>query len=285
MTAPAAPLAGRVALVTGASRGLGRHVAVECARAGADVTLLARTAREGGKLPGSLERTAAEVEALGRRALAIPCDVCDDEAAADAVERAVREWGRLDLLVNNAGVISLTSLLETSPRRLDLLWRVNVRAPFVLMRAALPHMIRGGGGHVVNVVSLSCQARGNRVPLGFPGYTATKAALLRLSQAAALELRAQRVAVNALAPSGLVPTEGWQVASEERHELPNREPPEYLGRAVVWIAAQDPSRLSGRFLESQQVLAGAGILAHAALGFDDLPQVDVASFGQDGGSR
>lgn len=270
------PLAGRVALVTGAGRGLGRHVVLRLAGAGADVVLVARTAGTDASTPGSLAHVAAEVRALGRNALEAALDVTDDDAVAALARRVHEEVGPLDALVNNAGVIVNRPLLETAPRHLDLLWRVNVRAPAVLMQAFVPAMAARGSGHVVNVASLSSQVRGTRVPLGYAGYTATKAALVRLSQAAALELRADGVAVNAVAPTGLVETEGWaRVAAGRR--LPNAEPIDHLGRAVAWLVAQDPRRITGRFLDSQQVLVMAGVLDAPALTFDDLAQVDVAA--------
>jgi NAD(P)-dependent dehydrogenase (short-subunit alcohol dehydrogenase family) len=267
-------LTGRVALVTGASRGLGRQVALELARAGADVAVLARTAAAGGRLPGTVPETAAAVEALGRRALPLVCDVTDDGAVAIATRRVLDEWGGVDILVNNAGAVFAGGFLTMEPRRFDLLWRLNVRAPFVLMQRLVPSMIERGGGHVINVVTLSSQVRGREVPLGYAGYTATKAALARFSLAAALELREHGVAVNALAPTGLVETEGWQLVGGGAG-LPNREPAEYLGRAAAWIAAQDPRRVTGHLLDSQAVLVAAGEFPAPELTWADLPTVDV----------
>jgi NAD(P)-dependent dehydrogenase (short-subunit alcohol dehydrogenase family) len=271
-------LEGRVALVTGSSRGLGRHIALQLAHAGADVVVLARTRGESESAPESVRAVAGEVRALGRRALEAVADVSDDDAVGAAVARVLAEWGRIDILVNNAGIVATQPLLQMPPRRLDLLWRINVRAPAVFIQACAPGMIERRWGHIINIASLSSQVRENRVPLGYAGYTATKSALVRLGQALALELQPHGVAVNALAPSGLVETEGWlRIANGQR--LPNAEPIEYVGRAVAWIAAQDPARFSGRFLESQQVLAMAGILESPALTFADLPQVDVSKWG------
>jgi NAD(P)-dependent dehydrogenase (short-subunit alcohol dehydrogenase family) len=272
-------LEGRIALVTGSSRGLGRHIALQLARAGADVVVLARTLGESESAPGSVRAVAGEVRALGRRALEAVADVCDDDAVGALVARVLAEWGRIDILVNNAGVVATQPLLEMPPRRLDLLWRVNVRAPAVFIQACAPGMIERGSGHIVNIASLSSQVRDTRVPLGYAGYTATKSALVRLSQAAALELQPHGVAVNALAPTGLVETEGWLRIADGRR-LPNAEPIEYTGRAVAWIVAQDPARFSGRFLDSQQVLAMAGILESPGLTFADLAQVDVSMWAE-----
>jgi NAD(P)-dependent dehydrogenase (short-subunit alcohol dehydrogenase family) len=272
-----APLDGRIALVTGASRGLGRHIALQLARAGADVVVLARTLGESESTPESLRAVASEVRALGRRAFEAAIDLADDAAIGEVVERVRSGWGRIDILVNNAGIVATQPLLQLAPKRLDLLWRINVRAPALLIQACAPDMIERGGGHIINIASLSSQVRGSQLPLGFAGYTATKAALVRMSHALALELKPHGVAVNALAPTGLVETEGWlRVAKGQR--LPNAEPIDYTGRAVAWIAAQDPARFSGRFLDSQQVLVMAGALERPALTYADLPQVDVSKW-------
>ena len=261
------PLDGRIALVTGASRGLGVPIARELAASGADVVVIARDAV-------ALEAIAIDVRGTGRRALVAALDITDDAAVEAMAAQVAAEFGRVDILVNNAGVVVNQPLLETSPKRLDLLWRVNVRAPTLLMQAFVPAMAEAGWGHVVNIASLSSQVRDGNVPLGYAGYTSTKAALVRMSLAAAIEVRDRGVAVNAVAPTGLVETEGWQKISGGRR-LPNAEPIDYLGRAVAWIVSQDPRRLSGRFLDSQQVLAMAGALEQPALTYADLAQVDV----------
>ena len=271
-------LTGRVALVTGASRGLGREIALELARRGADVAVMARTAESAEAGAPSVAATVSAVEALGRRAVAAPCDLTDDEAVTEQVARVLAELGRIDVLVNCAGVVSLTGVAETTVKRLDLLWKVNVRAPFLLMQLALPGMTERGSGHVVNVGALSSQWRGTQIPLGFPGYTATKAALVRLSHASALELHPTGVAVNVVAPSGFVPTQGWRAASDDAHELPNQEPPEYLARTVAWVVEQDPAAFTGRFVDSQGLLASLGELDGAPIGWDDLAMVDVSRF-------
>jgi len=275
------PLRGRVALVTGASRGLGKQIALELGRQGAAVAVVART-ETAGKVPGTIHETAAAIVAAGGTALPVRCDLTDDDDIAAAVAQTDERLGPIDLLVNNAGVILTKPLLETAPRHLDLMYRVNVRAPFVLMQAVVPAMIGGGRGHVVNIATLSSQARGTAVPLGYAGYTGTKAALVRMTLAIALELGPHGVSVNALAPTGLIETEGWRtVAGDAR--LPNAEPIEYVGRAVAWIAAQDPCALTGRFLETQALLEAAGLIDHADYTYADLPQVDAAAIGREPG--
>ena len=256
MSTAEAPLRGRVALVTGASRGLGKQIALELGRQGAAVAVVARTETPG-KVPGTIHETAAAITAAGGTALPVRADLTDDDDIAAAVARTVERLGPVDLLVNNAGVILTKPLLETAPRHLDLMYRINVRAPFVLTQAVVPGMIGVGRGHIVNIATLSSQARGTAVPLGYAGYTGTKAALVRMTLAIALELGPHGVSVNALAPPGLIETE--------------------------WIAAQEPRALTGRFLETQALLEAAGLIDHADHTYADLPQVDAASIGREPG--
>ena len=182
-------LAGKVAVVTGAGRGLGRAMAVALAAAGADVALAARSADQ-------LAAVAGEVEELGRRALAVPTDVTDADAVDALVERTVTGLGRLDVLVNNSGVIDSTSLLDQEPAAWDRVLDTNVRGTYLATRAAGAHLVRQGSGKVVNIAS----------NFAFTGvadhaaYCASKAAVVAFTRAMAVEWARYGVQVNALAP-------------------------------------------------------------------------------------
>src|SRR5882724_8681165 len=144
-------LSGRVAIVTGASRGIGKALALRLAREGADVVIAAKSEASTEKLPGSIYDTANEVRALGRRALAVPTDVRSEEAIANMVEKTVAEFGRVDILVNNAGAIWTQPILSTPPKKFDLMMQVNVRAAYIACYHALPHMVKQKSGHVLNM--------------------------------------------------------------------------------------------------------------------------------------
>src|SRR5262249_15349170 len=146
-----AELRGRVAIVTGASRGIGRALALGLARAGCDVVIAAKSVTSTEKLPGSIHTVADEVPALGVRALPVQTDVRDAEALEGLAAQTIEQFGRIDILINNAGALWWQSLLETPPKRFDLVMSVNARAAFFACRAVLPAMIRQRWGHIITM--------------------------------------------------------------------------------------------------------------------------------------
>src|SRR5262249_46295315 len=140
---------GRVAFITGASRGVGKCIALALAREGCDIVAAAKTVEADARLPGTIGDTAAEVEKLGRRALALQLDVRDDAAVERAVKQALDHFGRVDFLVNNAGALYVRPLTETPLRRFDLVMGVNARGAFSCTYQILPAMIQQGYGHVL----------------------------------------------------------------------------------------------------------------------------------------
>ncbi len=187
-------LDGRVALVTGAGRGIGRGIAQAYAEAGADVVVAARTV-------SAIEETAEQVRERGGRALAVPCDVLERPDLENLVAETVSQMGRLDVLVNNAGGWPPKPALRTSEREFEAAFRFNVTTAFLLTRFAAPHLASGGAGAIVNVSS----AAGRLAQPGFAAYGTAKAALSFLTRNLAAEF-APKVRVNAIAV-GSVETE------------------------------------------------------------------------------
>jgi citronellol/citronellal dehydrogenase len=204
-------LRGRVALVTGASRGIGKALAIRLAREGADVVVAAKSERSTERLPGSIHETAGEIRALGRRALAVPTDVRDEEAVRGMIARAIGEFGRLDILVNNAGAIWLQPILETPPKRFDLVVGVNVRAAYLACYYALPHMVKQKWGHVLNM----CPRLSTRPSPGKVAYMISKLGMAYVALGLAAEHAADNVAGNTLWPRTIIESQAsinWNMA-------------------------------------------------------------------------
>ncbi len=212
----------RAVVVTGASSGIGRTTALLFARLGARVALVARR-RE------LLEAVAADVRAAGGRALIAPVDVGDARAARTAVGRVRRAWGRIDVLVNNAGVLRPAPVTRIKPDDLDAMLRVNLYGPLFMIQAALPTMLRHPGGSIVNVASLA--GRRGITPLG--GYSATKFALIGLTEALRTEVDSTALHVGLVLP-GVVETP--MVAAADLVETVPEWPPQ-LNMPAEWVAA------------------------------------------------
>jgi dehydrogenase/reductase SDR family member 1 len=260
-------LRGRVAVVTGASRGVGRGIARGLGEAGATVYVVGRTGVEGtsaARLPGSVHTTAQEVTGLGGSGVAVACDVTDDDAVAALVARVRDEQGRLDVLVNSAwgGYERFTDGTPFNPGPFweqplglwDAMHRTGVRSAYVTTALAAPLMIAGGGGLVLVVSSFAGQVVVPPAP-----YGVAHAALDRLARDTAEDLRPHGVAVLSLYP-GLVLTEGVVANLEHFASETNRETPLFVGRTVAALAADpDVLRLSGRWVVAAEVAAAYGV--------------------------
>jgi NAD(P)-dependent dehydrogenase (short-subunit alcohol dehydrogenase family) len=231
MTSPFS-LEGRVALITGGSKGIGRAIALEFAGAGADVAIAARGVDE-------LEAVAKEVDALGRRALAVPTDVADRDAVARLVARTEDELGGLDILVNNAGAAPFMSSFEsTKLEGFEKYFRVNYLSTVYAMHAAAPVLLRRGSGCVLNVASVA----GLTATPGVSYYGSAKAAMIQLTKTTAREWGPSGVRVNALAP-------GWidtPMSSAPRQNIPGFE--EEITRATPLGRFGTPEEVAGAAL-------------------------------------
>lgn len=242
-----------VALVTGASRGIGRRLAADLAGAGYDVVCAARSSSASpGKLPGTIEETARQIEARGRRALCVPLDVRDESAVAALADRVYAEWGRCDLLVNNAAVAPNLPALEDSTKRWRLAVDVNLNGPFYLIYSFAPRMAKAGGGRIVNISSGAAEMP----EFGRASYMATKAGLDAMTRALAFDLK-DRVAVNSIRLELMVWTEGF-AATLPAEAAPDFEDPVIMSDALLWLAEQ-PISYSGHVLTIAE-LRGRGVV-------------------------
>lgn len=234
-----------VALVTGASRGIGRQFCVDLARAGYDVVCAARsTAEVPGALPGTVEETAEAVAKEGRRALPVALDVRDEEQVAALAARIGRELGGCAVLVNNAAVAPPRPALEDTTRRWRLAVDVNLNGPFYLIHH-LRELLEAapGGGRVVNISSGASQAPA----FGRASYTTTKRALEAMTESLAHDLRG-RVAVNCIRLDLMVWTEGFDATLPDDFDTSGFEDPVIMSDALLWLLAQDLDT-TGRVLD------------------------------------
>ncbi len=247
---PEVDLSGRVVIVTGASRGIGKGLAIGLAALGASVVCAARSEVEvPGGLPGTIHDTAREVEAAGGTALAMRCDIGDEHDIHDLVERVVTHFGRLDVLVNNAMAPTRALLAESTVEQWDESMRVNVRSLYVFTRAVAPHMAAGGGGSIVNISSAGADhATTPFMPPGYLFYSVAKAALERFTSAAAPELAPLGITINALRP-GAVRTEMTALEFGPDADWSGWATPESVVAPVATLAAQIGTDFTGRILD------------------------------------
>jgi citronellol/citronellal dehydrogenase len=246
-------LQGRVAIVTGSSRGVGRALALGLARDGCAIVVAAKSTTSTDKLPGSIHTVAAEVEALGAPALAVQVDVRDADQVEALAAHAVERFGRIDILVNNAGALWWRPLLDTPAKRFDLVMGVNARAAFLCCRAVLPSMIERKWGHIIN---LSPPLDLAMVP-GRIAYSISKLGMTLLTHGLAEEVRGHNVAVNSLWPVTILESQ-----ASINHGLGTPamwRKPDILADCVLRLVQKEPSALTGQALLDEDFLLAEGV--------------------------
>jgi citronellol/citronellal dehydrogenase len=251
-------LAGKTLFVTGASRGIGKAIALRAARDGANIVIAAKTSEPHPKLPGTIHSAAQEVEAAGGRALPLVVDIRFEDQVESAVERAVESFGGIDILVNNASAIFLAGTVETPMKRYDLMHAVNVRGTYLCSKLCLPHLCRAPNPHILNISPpLSMKAHWFR---NHTAYTMSKYGMSMCVLGMAAEFAERGVAVNALWPKTTIATAairnllgGEDMVARSRH-------PSIMGDAAHAILVRDSREATGGFLVDEEVLRAAGVL-------------------------
>ena len=239
-------LDGKVAIVTGASRGIGKGIATVFAREGASVVVAARS-EEAKAVPGTIHETVERIRADGGRAIAVRCDVTNEEHVSAMARRALDEFGRIDVLVNNAGGPYQYEKIETYPMwRLEKALALNVKGVFMTTQAVLPTMIEQKSGSILNVSSGAAQT------FRYPGdtvYGMTKAAVERFSVGLGFEVREHNISVVAVQP-GAVKTEGAEVVYPKDFDWSGWQNPLDVAKAFVWLAKQTAETFTMRVVRS-----------------------------------
>ena len=252
-------LAGKKIFVTGGSRGIGLAIAIRAAKDGAMIAIAAKTNEPNPKLPGTIHTAASEITAAGGKALAIQCDLRDENQISAAVDQAAKEFGGIDILINNASAINLTPTLQTPAKRFDLMFDVNVRGTFLTSQAALPHLQEsakaGRNPHILTLSPpLSMKAKWFR---NHVAYTMAKYGMSMCVLGMAEEFKREKIAVNALWPRTAIDTAA--LAMIPGVDTAACRTPEILADAAYIILNRDSASCSGNFFVDDEVLASEGI--------------------------
>jgi citronellol/citronellal dehydrogenase len=247
----------RTAFITGASRGIGRAIALKLAKEGANIVIAAKSVEENPKLGGTIFSVAAEVEALGGKALAMQCDIRFEDQIQAAVDKAVATFGSIDILVNNASAISLTATEQTDPKRYDLMHDINVRGTFFTSRACIPHLRKGTNPHILNL-----SPPVNMDPKWFGGhlaYTMSKYDMSMIALGLSEELKKDRIAANTLWPRTTIATAAVQNLLGGEILMKMSRTPDIIADAAFFILKRPSGSCTGNFFLDEQVLAEEGI--------------------------
>ena len=254
-------LGGKTLFVSGGSRGIGLAIALRAARDGANVVIAAKTAEPNPKLPGTIHSAAAEIEQAGGRALPVVCDIRDESSVRAAVEAAVRHFGGIDILLNNASAISLTGTLATPMKRFDLMFGVNVRGTYLCSQACLPHLKQSAGrNRNPHILTLSPPL--NLDPKWFRdhvAYTMAKYGMSLCVLGMADEFRDDGIAVNALWPRTVIATAALAMIPGAREQLDRTRRPEIMADAAHAILTRDARATTGNFFIDDEVLRESGV--------------------------
>jgi citronellol/citronellal dehydrogenase len=252
-----ANLKDKVLFVTGASRGIGLAIALRAARDGAKVAIAAKTVTEHAKLPGTIFTAAEEIKAAGGQALAIECDIRDEEAVKAAMAKCLETFGALDILVNNASAISLTPTDKTEMKRYDLMHQVNARGTFMCSKFAIEHLAKAENPHILTLSP----------PLNMNGkwfaphcaYTMAKYGMSMCTLGMSGELKGRGIAVNSLWPETAVATAAVQNLLGGDQAMKACRTPEVVADAAHWILTQPAKECSGNFFIDSEVLTNSGV--------------------------
>lgn len=255
-------LKNKTLFITGASRGIGKEIALKAARDGANIVIAAKTTEPHPKLPGTIYSAAEEIEKAGGRALPLVVDVREEAQVAEAVEKAVATFGGIDILVNNASAISLSGTLETPARKLDLMWDVNMRATFLMSQACIPYLRQADNPHILTLSPpLNMDAKWFAPHLA---YTISKYGMSLCTLGMAREFAAANSGVKAIGVNCLWPRTTIATAAIENNFpeaiLKASRKPAIVADAAYMILTRDSRSCSGNFFIDEEVLREAGVM-------------------------
>ncbi len=248
-------LQGKTLFITGASRGIGLAIALRAARDGANVVIAAKSSVPNPKLPGTIHTAAAQVKAAGGKALAIQCDIREEEQVQEAIGATVAAFGGIDILVNNASAIWLAGTLDTPMKRFDLMQQVNARGSFLCAQACMPHLLKAANPHILTLAPPP--SLNPKWWTAHTGYTLAKMGMSFVTMGLAGEFGPQGVAVNALWPRTIIATDALNMIPGI--PIDRCRKPEIVADAAHAVLTREAKGFAGNFLIDEDVLHEAGV--------------------------
>lgn len=247
----------KTVFITGASRGIGKAMALRLAKAGANIVVAAKSTTENPKLGGTIFSAAKEIEEAGGKALPVQCDIRDELQIQIAVDKAVETFGGIDILINNASAISLTPTEQTEPKRFDLMHSINVRGTYFVSKACIPHLKKGNNAHILNLsppINMNMKWFANHI-----AYTLSKYNMTMIALGLAAELKKYNIAANALWPRTTIATAAVQNLLGGDALIKMSRTPEIVADAAFYILSKPSDSYSGQALIDEEVLKAEGI--------------------------
>lgn len=247
----------KTVFITGASRGIGKAIALRLAKEGANIVVAAKSVEENPKLGGTIFSAAQEIEDAGGKALAVQCDIRDENQIQTAVDKAVATFGGIDVLINNASAIGLTNTEQTEPKRFDLMHDINVRGTFFMSKACIPHLKKGNNPHILTLsppLNMDMKWFANHI-----AYTLSKYNMTMIALGLAAELKKYNIAANALWPRTTIATAAVQNLLGGEMLMNMSRTPEIIADAVFYILSKPSAECTGNTFIDEAVLAAEGI--------------------------
>lgn len=247
----------RTAFITGASRGIGKAIALKLAKEGANVVIAAKSVEENPKLGGTIYSAAKEVEAAGGKALPIQLDIRNEDQIQHAVDETIKQFGSIDILINNASAISLTAAEQTEPKRFDLMHDINVRGTFFMSKACIPHLKNGTNPHILNLSPpLNLDVKWLK---GHVAYTMSKYNMTMIALGLSAELKKYNIAANTLWPKTTIATAAVQNLLGGDALIKMSRKADIIADAAYYILSKPSSECTGNTFIDEDVLAAEGI--------------------------
>ena len=253
----AMPFKNKTVIITGASRGIGKAIGLRLAKEGANIVIASKSVEENPKLGGTIFSAATEMEAAGGKALAVQCDIRYEEQVQQVIEKTVEKFGGIDILINNASAINLTTTELTEPKRFDLMYDINVRGTFMVSRACIPYLKKGTNAHILNLsppINMDMKWFANHL-----AYTISKYDMTMIALGLAAELKKYNIAANTLWPRTTIATAAVNNLLGGQMLMNMSRTTDIIADAAWYILSKSSTECTGNTFIDEDVLASEGI--------------------------